>query len=306
MKSKIIQCIVYIALSVVIMYVAFQSIRKQHGREPDLIKPVAQAVFTSPSPTQPPKSALKNVVDHLLEGDSDSYGVVVKNLKTGESYYNNEQKSFEPASLYKLWIMVAAFHQIEAGELQEDDVLSQDATTLNNQFNITSEAAELSDGTIILSVKDALEQMITISDNYAALLLSEQVQLSNVDAFLREHDFTKSSLGEPPQTTAFDVALFFEKLYRGALANPEDTQKMIALLKRQTLNNKLPKYLSNNVPIAHKTGELDLFTHDAGIVFSKQGDYIIVVLSETNSPADAEERIAVISKAVYDYFGKSS
>ena len=79
---------------------------------------------------------------------------------------------------------------------------------------------------------------------------------------------------------------------------------MIALLKQQTLNDKLPKYLPENVEIAHKTGEIDRFSHDAGIVFFEKGDYIIVVLSETDNSPAANERIADISKKVFEYFNK--
>ncbi|MEM4270897.1 MAG: serine hydrolase, partial [Candidatus Pacearchaeota archaeon] len=78
--------------------------------------------------------------------------------------------------------------------------------------------------------------------------------------------------------------------------------EMLALLKKQNLNSKLPKYLPENTVVAHKTGELGEYSHDAGIVYKDSGDYIIVVLSKTQKPLDANEKIAQISKAVYDYF----
>ena len=80
------------------------------------------------------------------------------------------------------------------------------------------------------------------------------------------------------------------------------TDKMLTLLKRQRLNGKLPKYLPKQSIIAHKTGELDSYSHDAGIVYAPPGEYIIVVLSETTSRAQADERIALLSQSVYKYF----
>ena len=76
------------------------------------------------------------------------------------------------------------------------------------------------------------------------------------------------------------------------------------MLKDQRLNRKLPADLPSNTVIAHKTGELGMFSHDAGIIYTPKGDYIIVVLSKSDTPAAAEKRIADISKAVYDYFLK--
>ena len=94
-------------------------------------------------------------------------------------------------------------------------------------------------------------------------------------------------------------------LYRlEKLADEQYTGLMVDLLKGQKLNEKLPKYLPKGTAVAHKTGEIGWFSHDVGIVYSPSGDYIIVVLSESESPAGANDRIAQVSKAVYEYFLK--
>ena len=145
--------------------------------------------------------------------------------------------------------------------------------------------------------------MITISHNYGALLLIEKIGLSNVKLFLEKHGLKESIIGEDlPTSTANDIELFLEKLYKGELANEKYSNKMLKLLKMQKLNNKLPKYLPKDVVVAHKTGEIGFLTHDAGIAYTKNGDYIIVIFSESDNPKGAEEEIAQISKAVYEYF----
>ena len=251
-------------------------------------------------------SDLDKIVSKALEGTEGTYGIAIKNLKTGEGYYLNEHKQFEAASLYKIWVMATAFDQIEQSELREGEILSQNVSTLNSKFNIASETAELTKGQITFSVSDALDQMITISHNYAALLLSERIGLNNVTNFLKANNFSESSIGEPPHTTPYDVAIFFEKLYREELGSKENTAKMLDILKKQRLNDGLPKYLPQGTLVAHKTGDLGWFKHDAGIVFSDEGDYIIVVMSESSSPPGAQEKMAQVSKSVYEYFQKNS
>ena len=249
--------------------------------------------------------SLQSVVADSLKDTDGAYGIMIKNLKTGETFGYNENKMFKTGSLYKLWIMAETYDQIQQGKVKEDEDLSEDVSVLNDKFNIASEDAELTDGTIELTVADALNQMITISHNYAALLLTERIRLSTVDSFLKKYGFSNSTVGihgAAPTTTASDIALFFEKLYQGQLANKESTDEMIELLKNQQLNNKLPKYLPPQTTIAHKTGELDSFSHDAGIVYTKQGNYIIVILSDTKNPPAAEEKIADISQQIYNYF----
>lgn len=258
------------------------------------------AVFLAESSKNAP--SLKTVVDDSLKDTKGTYGIYIKNLKTEEKYILNGDRVFEAGSLYKIWVMGEVFEKIKKGDLIEDEVLSQKIDVLNQKFEIAPEDAELTTGVISLTVKSALEQMITISHNYAALLLTEKIGVSNLKVFLEQNGFNKSSVGTPPKTTTTDMGLFFEKLYKGELTDQEASKKMIEILKKQKLNDGLPKNLPKEIQIAHKTGDIGWFKHDAGIVFAPNGDYIIVVMSESNSPSGAQERIANISKTVYDYF----
>lgn len=267
--------------------------------------------FSNSENTQDPKfnKSLEAVVRTSLAGSEGTYGIVIKNLKTEERYSNLETKEFDAGSLYKLWVMAETIRQVQTNQLNLDETLSENIDVLNKDFNIDPDSAELQNGTIALTLDQALNQMITISHNYAALLLTQKIGLSSVKDFLQNNDLDKSTVGtngENPTTTPSDIALFFEKLYKGELANSDYTQKMLDLLKRQTINDKLAKYLPKEVSIAHKTGEIGWFSHDAGIIFLDGQDYLIVVLSQTNSPAGAEEKIANLSKAVYEYFKKQS
>jgi len=248
---------------------------------------------------------LKAIIENILGEDMGQYGIVVENLKSGIRYYFNEDKSYNTASLYKLWVMADVYQQIEEGKLTKDLVLTKDVSYLNERFNLASESAELNEGTISLSVHDALNKMITISDNYASHLLVDAIGVSSLANFLDKYNFFESKAGtleQNPISSAKDIASFFKKLYRGELANEVDTIEMLDLLKGQQVNTKLSKDLPENVVIAHKTGELSGLSHDAGIVYSPKGDYIIVVMSKTENPPVANENIAEISNEVYDYF----
>lgn len=273
-----------------------------------LIKIFNKHELVSPMASFSSETSLQQVVEKAMSQTKGRYGIVIKNFKTGESYFLNEHQPFDAGSLYKLWVMAKAFSNIQKGVWRKEQVLTEDVATLNDKFSIASDSAEQTEGTISFTVHDGLNQMITISHNYAALLLTEKLKLSNIAAFLKENNFNESKVGtkgEVPLTTPSDMALFFEKLYKTQLANQEYTNEMLDLLKRQELNDKLPKYLPAKTVVAHKTGEIGWFSHDVGIVFSEKGDYIIVVLSESDSPAGAEDRIAQISKAVYEYFNSN-
>lgn len=262
------------------------------------------------------ESRLSDMVKGALLGTNGSYGIVILNLKTGEYYFQNETTTYESASLYKLWIMATAFEQIKNGRLRETDVLSQDLDVLRMKFNIANPSGEIVDeenkdggNRITFTVGDALMQMITISDNNAALLLSEKVRLASVANFLENQSFVSSRVGtgNEPTTSPLEVALFLKRLYEGKIVDIIYSKKMLDLLRWQKLNSKIPKYLPEDLIIAHKTAELDEFNHDAGIVFAPKGDYIIVVMSKSDISSRylAEERIAIISREVYKYFSEN-
>lgn len=248
------------------------------------------------------KPTLKEAVNKVLSGTKGNYAAYIKNLKTGETFAQNEHESFEAGSLYKLWLLGAVFEKIKDETLKEDEILSGDITDLNTSFDIASDEAELTEGQITLTAKDAIEQMITISHNYSALLLTSKVGSSKINDFILKYGFNESSVDPSIKTTASDMARFFEELYAGRIIDKEYSEKMLEILSRQKISDRIPEKLPQGIKVAHKTADIGFFEHDVGIVYSEKGDYIIVVLTETEFPQAAGEKIADLSEAVYNYF----
>jgi beta-lactamase class A len=76
------------------------------------------------------------------------------------------------------------------------------------------------------------------------------------------------------------------------------------MLKLTRLNDRIPKYLPVDITIAHKTGLEKEVCHDAGIVFTRKGDSIIVILTKhaNSNSAHPKEFIAKVSSYAYNYF----
>lgn len=264
----------------------------------------------SPTPTsylENNDGPLSQIVTTALDGSKGTYGIVIKNLKTGEKYYQNETKVFTAGSLYKLWVLGTVYKQLDAGTLKKTTVMKSDVVELTKRFGITTEYEVQKEGDVTYSIGQALNQMIVVSDNYASLLLTEKAKTTNIRNFMADNGFNSSSIGlkdEAPSTTPLDIASFFEKLYAKDLFGEETTNEMIDLLKQQRLNGKIPKYLPTGTQVAHKTGELYSASHDAGIVYAPEEEYLIVLLSDTTSQVQANERLAKVSEAVYAYFTK--
>ncbi|OGG14754.1 hypothetical protein A2773_04025 [Candidatus Gottesmanbacteria bacterium RIFCSPHIGHO2_01_FULL_39_10] len=277
--------------------------------EVKLITPLAAATSLPQSASEAVQGAqsnenLKNIVETGINDDEKDYGVFIKNLSSGEEYFYNEHAKFEAASLYKLWVMATVFEEIKKGTIAEEVVLSANLKDLYEKFDVATESADFKDEEISLPVSEALRRMITISDNNAALLLSGKLGLSKVRSFLSRYEFADSSMKEVPITSAYDIGIFFEKLEKGEIIDQDYSHQMIEILKNQAIKRKIPKYLPDDIEIAHKTGELYPYTHDGGIVYSPKNSFIIIIMSKDPKYKEAEEKIAKLSESVFNYFEK--
>lgn len=313
MKNRIHYGLLYLGLLLVLIPISIYKLASSQDKEP-LGKKVLSAnnsLIPTLAPEKTKESKLSEITNQYIASEEGEYSVIIKNLKTGEEYKYNPNKKYDSASLYKLWVMAAVYQEIKDGKLNEDDVLSAEKSSLNDTLStvtltptpvgFTPDPTSGEPEKISMTVGEALEKMITVSDNYAAVLLSSKVGSKKIVNFIKDSKFTNSNYKQPPQTSAQDISLFFESLYKGEIIDSDYSGLMIDLLKRQTLNDRIPKYL-NGVEVAHKTGELFGSKHDGGIVYSQNGDYIIVVLSDTKDYKKAVENIAKYSEAIYEYF----
>jgi beta-lactamase class A len=129
---------------------------------------------------------LTKVVNQTLEGAHGTYGIVIRNLKTGERFEQNAHTVFPPASMYKLWVMAVVFDQIEQGKMTMDTSMSADVMNLNRKFHIDKENAELREGGFTFTIEEALERMIVVSHNYAAYMLTDKIGLKSIAPFLKQ------------------------------------------------------------------------------------------------------------------------
>ena len=186
------------------------------------------------------------------------------------------------ASLYKLGVMAEAYRQAAANEI------SLDGTTVEISDEDVGEDYFTPPGTV-LTVRDAVERMITLSDNapaHALLRLVDTHKVNRTFIALGMLD-TRINAGLPPEeqtdtvntTTARDIARFFMLLVRGNLVAPAESAEMLGVLSRQKINDRLSAGVPEGTTIAHKTGDLDGISHDAGVIFRPAGPRIAVVLT---------------------------
>lgn len=232
------------------------------------------------------------------------WAIAVKDLKSGDTYLHNADQKFPAASIYKLAVMYKTYDSIKKGELSKEDIVAGEKSRLDQTLSGTTDQPNQNQNpeNISMTVGEALRVMITISDNYAALLLAESLGWQNIDKFLEEQSLAAIDLVEEdaPSTTARAVADLLDRIYNFSAVDKQSSQEMQDLLLSQKINDRIPKYLPDTTRVAHKTGELGSVRHDAGIVLGQKGNYVFVFLTETDNPQEASENIAQVSKKIFD------
>ena len=242
-----------------------------------------------------PDATLASRLDHALLGVDGQIGVAVKDLGSGRGAVLNGDLELPAASLYKLPVLYAVF---DAGlrmaeELPiTDDALSYDAGTM-----------ELGAGEA-LSVAEALERMITISDNTSAVMLGGRVGPSRVNSSIAALGMNTTHYSLTRMTTSsLDILHLLDLLARGRAVSPAASADMLHLLLRQRVNDRLPRLLPDAVRVAHKTGNLPGTVNDVGIVYGPSATLAIAVLvSDTTDEAAAATGIARVAQAAFAYF----
>jgi beta-lactamase class A len=233
-----------------------------------------------PDPLRPadflPDSQLEQSIRSLLGDDAGSYAVVIKNLQTGRGASINAGRIFYAASIFKLFVMYEVFHQQSLGLLDLADELVM--TPYYDSYGLGPRETSLCER---LSVSEALNAMMSVSDNAAAVLLQDSVGSGNINQSLAALGLADSRLllDDLPLTAA-DVALLLEGIGRGEAVSIGASDQMIALMEAEEFDNGLRAGLPASATLAHKTGNWDNATHEAGLVFAPCGTYAIVVLSD--------------------------
>jgi beta-lactamase class A len=249
-------------------------------------------------------NALRDSLDSAVAEFNGNAAVVVTGVDTNFRYAKNDDQVFPSASLYKLEVMVEAYRQVAAGRISLDDT-----TVTVNWDDMSVDPSDTLPGTT-LSVRDAIERMITISDNGPAHALMRLLDPHNVNATTLSVGMKDTrinaplppdeQLAEDNTTSARDMERLFSGLATGKIVSPDASAEMLAVLFRQQINDRLPTGLPTDASLAHKTGDLIQVAHDAGLLLTPFGPRVVVVLtSDFSDYGDVERLMARVAGAAY-------
>ncbi|WP_051541858.1 serine hydrolase [Clostridium lundense] len=230
-------------------------------------------------------------VKEEIDGFKGTCGVIIKNENTGDCLQYNEDVVFPAASIIKLSILLELFKKVDNGDinLQERVVLKESEKV--DGFGVLKEL----DCDVNLTIKDLATLMIILSDNVATNKLIHILDMESINNTIKELGMKDTVLGRKMMdgeakkkgldnyTSAKDTLIMLEAYlnYSNVIKlSAKNRETILDILKKQQCNNKLPLLMPKDISFGHKTGDLPGVEHDAGIIFSKIGQIIIIVLTK--------------------------
>ncbi len=166
---------------------------------------------------------------------------------------------------------------------------------------------------VVLTFKEIIEIMIANSDNTATNKIINILGYQYLNNGFREiglkrtvikrkmMDFSRRKRGVENYTSASDIVFLLEEIYKGKLIDKDSSQMILSFLSKQKINDRIPRYLPKNIKVAHKTGLERGVVHDAGIIFSSKGDYVVCVFTKrVKDYSKAKKFIVRLSLATYN------
>ena len=225
----------------------------------------------------PSDAKLSAVMKDYAESHAGVYGVKMVELsgdRRNASY--NATKVFTTASTYKMFVAYSVLLRIESGEW------SWDMPSYGG-----------------LSVSTCFDRMLKLSNNECAVWFLLDISYATVTAEAHALGATNTNFNRSAgiSSTAEDEAHFLSLLYTGQMLREQSSRdRFISTMKGNVYVAGIPTGIPN-ATIADKVGFLDGLLHDAAIVYSPKGDYVLIVMTDNASWANIAELAGEIEAA---------
>ena len=275
--------------------------------------------------------SLRDELERLIAASAATQvGIAAHRLATGDEILIDADLPFYAASTMKVCVMMEVFHQARQGTLSLDESIQvinvfpslADGSLYSLDPADDSEKALYGAVGAGCPVRELVLRMITLSSNLATNLLVARVSARRTMDFMRAlgspdlhiqrgvEDKSAYRLGLNNTATARGFMRILTKLAKREVVSAEDSDKMIAVMVRQQLNEMIPAQLPSGTQVAHKTGWMADHFHDVGIVFPEDGQpFSLAILTRGYAESDAARAhafVASLARTISDAWCQAS
>ena len=181
-------------------------------------------------------------------------GVALMDTVGGQLHQYGVGEPFQAASTAKVLTAAAYYSLVEDGSASLEDELGD----FTSGFQI--------------------EAMIQDSNNDSWSLLMDAVGLARLSEYAASLDITYDP--EVNTLSTADMAHLLAELSEGRLLNQEHTAQLLSYMQDTNFEDLIPAAVPAGVTVFHKYGLLDDELHDAAILSTSAGSYVLVVYTK--------------------------
>ena len=300
---------------------------------------------------------LQTQIEEAITAADAQMGVAMLHLEKGDEVNLLADESFPMASVLKIPVLVEAARQMDAGNFTLDDRWALTVAEKNLGSGVLTffddgllpTVRDLLTLMIIISDNTATDMIINRLGKASVTQAMRELGLQNIhlpltirqifESILPSADPTQDPYAmalehqdfEPPAnaagysrgpennvSTPRDMTKLLELIYTGRAASRVASDEMLRILLKQTLNDRLPRFLPPGTKVAHKTGTLSGFRNDAGVIYVDDDQHVAVTVfaawdskavkddpaAERQRMYDIDSAFGHIAKAIFDYYAK--
>lgn len=278
------------------------------------------------SAARPEIGSLNKVINDYLKFKQFNgvASIVIIDLKTGKETMVNPDVAFTGMSVMKVPILINYFWKIDADPAPDAVENINQAVRRSSNFHANLLLTELGDGSALRGAQQLTNNLRTLGlqNTFMAKAFDQKDEVQPIQSPANQRTDFNTNPDPYIQATASDIATLLDMLYQCASTNGgafrvafQDhlTQSECQILIGYLAQNKTASLIEGGVPegvsVAHKEGLSDNAYGDAAIVFSPEGDYILVEYIWTPDYLNwdfGSTLIADVSRAVYNYFNQAA
>lgn len=255
-----------------------------------------------PQPKRVSFAKLSQKIEGILGDQKDKHGIYIYDFSREKEVEVNGEKVFPPASVSKIPLAINILQKVDDGEIR----LADEVTIETNDYTYPSNILNYTNIGSTYKVEELLNWLIIDSDNISLRALERILGGNDVNnKMTRENLEVDPFFKDPHQANAKNVGVVLRGIYNLEYLEKDSNEFLIDRLQNTAywLQDEIPAGLPSGITIAHKTGRVETIDgfaiNDAGIIYGKDTDFVIVFLNTDLGIQDARNKIVEITNLVY-------
>ncbi len=256
---------------------------------------------------------MEKLIHQLREVITDSHehvSMIIKDIdQSSDIFRHNGDTRIISASTIKVAILLAVLHDVKQDKIRLEDEL------LVCQADILSDSKVFEHGEIRCTLYELLHWMIIESDNTATNVLIKAFTFDKINAYIKDQlqcsatslqrymlDSEAVKNGFNNYTSQAEMCHIFTKLFHKELLTPELCEIAIEILHRQRYQDLALRYVYEPVRYAHKTGNLEHYNHDVGVMsICDKHYYVGISVYDSPNKKGNKPLMGTLGKLAYEY-----